>query len=214
MSEFKSTPMTDSSVYTEPIGSMTKGATEQRSGLMADEREDIGHLITSLNSAAAKSAELSLAPYMLSPLEYRILDRCHRGEANTVTELSRVFPVDASVMSRLVSKLVERKLIGRQRLSSDRRTVRLSLTEEGRFLAQRLAECIKTSQALLMNGVSDDERTAFKATAYKILANLEDRPGSPSAQPERDDAARPGVFHYTAPEAKGLKNGRSNAMAL
>ena len=158
---------------------------------MTEEHEDIGHLITGLTTAAARAAELSLAPYMLSPLEYRILDRCHRGEANTVTELSRAFPVDASVMSRLVSKLVDRKLIGRQQLSSDRRTVRLSLTEEGRFLAQRLDECMKTNYALLMNGVSDDERTAFKAAAYKIMTNMEDGIAPSLAQNERDDAARP-----------------------
>ena len=181
---------------------------------MTDEHEDIGHLITGLTAATARVTELSLAPYMLSPLEYRILDRCHRGEANTVTELSRLFPVDASVMSRLVSKLVDRNLVGRQRLSSDRRTVRLSLTEEGRFLAQRLGECMKTSQALLINGLSNEERTAFKTTAQKILANLEDGVAPSSAQGERDDSARLGVFHYTASEAKGLKNGRSNAMHL
>ncbi len=186
----------------------------RRSSLMTDEHEDIGHLITGLTAANARVTELSLAPYMLSPLEYRILDRCHRGKASTVTELSRLFPVDASVMSRLVSKLVDRKLIGRQRLSRDRRTVRLSLTEEGRHLAQRLGECMKTSQALLMNGVSDDERTAFKSTAHKILANLEDGITPSSPQGERDDVARSGVFHYTASEAKGQKNGRSHAVRL
>ena len=200
-------------MHTRP-GVTTEAARERRSNLMTEEHEDIVHLITGLTAAAARAAELSLAPFMLSPLEYKILDRCHRGEANTVTELSRVFPVDASVMSRLVSKLVDRKLIGRQRLSSDRRTVRLSLTEEGRFLAQRLDECMKTNYALLMNGVSDDEWTAFKAAAYKIMTNMEDGIAPSLAKNKRDDAVRPGGFRYTAPEVKGLKNGRSNAVHL
>ncbi len=141
---------------------------------MADEHEDIGHLITSLNIAAARAADLSLAPYMLSPLEYGILDYCHREKANTVTELSRVFHVHASVMSRLVSKLVDRKLIHRQRLSSDRRPVRLSLTKDGQALLRTLAEELRESNDLLVRGINGDEWATFYAAAHKVLANLED----------------------------------------
>ena len=166
--------MTNSSVYIEPVSSTTKGATELHSGLTADEHEGLGDLITGLTTAAARAADLSLAPYMLSPLEYGVLDYCHRGKANTVTELSRVFHVHASVMSRLVSKLVDRKLIHRQRLSSDRRTVRLSLTKDGRVLARTLAEELRGSQDLLMRGINGDEWTAFYTAAHKVLANLED----------------------------------------
>ncbi len=103
----------------------------------------------------------------------------NRGEANTVTELARAFPVDASVMSREVSKLVDRGLISRKRRSLDRRTGRLSLTMDGRSLVQQLAEELSERQGLLMKGVSDDERAAFTATAHMILANLEDTASTP-----------------------------------
>ncbi len=53
---------------------------------------------TSLTAAAA---EASLLNHELPTLEYGVLDRGHRREANTVTELARAFPVDAS-LSRIV----------------------------------------------------------------------------------------------------------------
>lgn len=144
------------------------------SRLMTDEHEDIGDLITGLTAAAARARDLSLASSMLSPLEYGILDYCHRGKANTVTELSRVFHVHVSVMSRLVSKLADRKLIHRQRLPSDRRTVRLSLTNDGQALLRTLAEELRESNDLLVRGINGDEWAAFYAAAHKVLANLED----------------------------------------
>ena len=158
--------------------------------------------------------ESSLAPFMLSPLEYGVLDRCYKEEASTVTELARVLPVDAAAMSRHVSKLEDKRLISRERLVSDRRTVRLNLTQEGRTLALRLAERMKTSQALLLHGISEDERAAFTMTARKILANLEDQPAPSSAQDGGVDAAGPSVFPYPASDVKGMKNGKTSAMCV
>lgn len=141
---------------------------------MIDQSRDFGHLITDLAAASDRTTEMSLASFMLSPLEYRIMDSCGKGEANTVTELSRITALDCSTVSRLVSKLVTRKLISRQRLTRDRRTLRLSLTEEGRSLAQRLSERLNARQTLLLEGLSDEERSAFTSMAHKIISNLKD----------------------------------------
>ncbi len=156
------------------VETKTESNTQPRIGKMMGRSQDFGHLITDLAAVADKTTEMSLAPFMLSPLEYGILDICSRGEANTVTELSRVTSLDCSSVSRVVSRLVDRRLIGRQRLSKDRRTLRLRLTEEGRALAQRLTERLKARQTLLMNGLSDEERSAFTSMAHKIISNLKD----------------------------------------
>jgi DNA-binding MarR family transcriptional regulator len=146
----------------------------QGPGLRTTERPaDLGRLITRLTATVAQASRVSLVPHDLSPLEYDILDRCHRGEANTVTELARALPGDASVVSRHVSKLVDRGLISRTRLSSDRRTVRLHLTADGRSLARALAAELQERQGLLMQGVSDAERRALARVVSKIHANSE-----------------------------------------
>lgn len=145
------------------------------SGLLTENHEGTEDLITGLMVATAKATELSIAPFRISPLEYRILDKCHKGDANTVTELARIFPVYSPTISRRVSKLVDRGLIRRRRLSSDRRTVRLSLTEEGRVLVQTLSERLKSIQVVLMNEISNDEWESFTATAHKIMASLADK---------------------------------------
>lgn len=148
------------------------------SGHTAAESEGLYDLIASLTAAVADASLSILVRHRLSLLEYGILDRCRRGEAHSVTKLAEVFPVDTSAMSRQVSKLVDRGLLRRRRLPSDRRTVRLSLTEKGRSLALVLAEELRARRSLLMKGISDDERAVFMAAAHKMLANLEDTPSA------------------------------------
>ena len=156
-----------------PLANMTATATATpaRSAPAAKAPADLGRLMASLTAATAEASLLNLGPHRLSALEYGILDRCCRGEAQTVTELACVLPGDASVMSRHVSKLVDRGLLRRTRLPTDRRTVRLRLTADGRALARALSEELQAQQDQLMQGVSDVERAAFAATAHKILAN-------------------------------------------
>ena len=141
--------------------------------MFSDDREDIVNVITNLTASAAKATELSLAPFRLSILEYGILGKCLTGEANTVTELSLAFPVGIPAISRMVSRLVDRELVSRQRLPNDRRTVRLCPTDKGVSLWQRLDERLKSDRDLLRNVVSVDERAAFAAIARKITATFE-----------------------------------------
>ena len=140
---------------------------------MAEEIPDIDHLIASLATAASRASAAVLAPYGLSPLEFGILDWCRRGEANSVSDLAAVFPVDTSVISRQASRLVGLGLLDKRRAADDRRRVELTLTEAGLALAQQLEEPVRTGRARITQGVGEEEWAAFIATAQKILANLE-----------------------------------------
>lgn len=140
---------------------------------MADEYDDFEHLIASLATAASRGSAAVLAPYGLSPLEFGILEWCRRREANSISELAEVFPVDVSVVSRNATRLVDRGLLSKRRPPENQRRVELSLTEEGLALARRIEDPVRAGRAEIVEGVSDDEWAAFAATARKILANLE-----------------------------------------
>ncbi len=133
---------------------------------------DLGECVAGLVNAVARGMAQQLAPFSIIPVEYTILSVCYAGQADTVTGLSRVIPVDAGRISRLVNRLSERGLIRRHRLRSDRRTVRLSLTEEGRLLVPKLAREAQAHNAMLLAGISAAEMNAFFGTAQKILTNF------------------------------------------
>ena len=131
-----------------------------------------GH-VADLLSAVEKGMTDALAPFGLIPLEFKLLKYCLRIGECTATQLAEVLPTDPSRISRLVNRLVEMGLLVRRRLTSDRRIVMLSLTEEGR---QRTLESDGSIQELfeaLSQGISVDALGDFVSIAVTMKANYD-----------------------------------------
>ena len=56
---------------------------------------DLGRCVAGLMNAVAKGTAQQLAPFSIIPVEYTILSVCFTGQADTVTGLARVIPVDS-----------------------------------------------------------------------------------------------------------------------
>ena len=95
---------------------------------------DLGECVAGLMNAVATGIADLVAPHDLIPMEFALLRLFLRREEWTTTQLAQALPVKLSRISRIVTKLVDRGLILRRRLRSDRRVVILTLTEEGRAL--------------------------------------------------------------------------------
>ena len=133
----------------------------------------LGPLAAKVVSAYSKLAEERLAPFELTPQQWGILDACFQGQADTVTGLMHMMPLDSASISRNVDKLVGKGLIRRRRLRSDRRVVKLSLTKEGLEIMPELGQHLQDINALLLKGVSEREKLTFICTMQKIAANAE-----------------------------------------
>ena len=114
-----------------------------------------------------------LARFEVTPAQWAILELCYRGEANTVSGLARVIPVDAAAISRQLDKLKVKGLIRRRRLSRDRRSVRVELTEAGRALVPELAPCVHVNNAKFLGGITGEEEVALTAIIRKMLKHAE-----------------------------------------
>ena len=133
----------------------------------------LGQCVTGLVNAVARGKEKELAPFGVSAAEYMALDACQRTGPTTVTELCNLLPFDAGRISRVVSSLYDRGLLRRRRLASDRRVVRLELTEDGRRLTPELVERVQAHKARLVEGVTVEEIAQLVAISQKITANYE-----------------------------------------
>ncbi len=131
----------------------------------------LGYWVGSLASAMRKGLERELAPFDITPAQWAILEMCYRGEANTLTGMARVIPVDAAAISRQVDKLVTKGLIRRRRQTRDRRSVRLDLTETGRGLVPELVKCVHDNNAKFLVDFSEDEKEVIIATIERMLRN-------------------------------------------
>ena len=115
-----------------------------------------------------------LNPFKMTPTEFLILHMCHRGEANTVTDLARVSPLETSAMSRQVERLRSKGLLMRHRSKKDRRVVYLELTEEGKLLMPQLYRAVMVIEDKTVHGMSAEEREYLMNALRKVTIDLED----------------------------------------
>ena len=148
---------------------------------LEDSYTDLGMSVASLVNVVSKGTAELVASQNLAPLEFAILRGFLGNEEWTISEMALALGVSPSRVSRVVSRLVGLGMLRRRRLRSDRRVVRLTLTAQGRELANDIQQRAQVYDAQLYKGISDTERACFVSTAAKILSNfaaLEDPRGS------------------------------------
>ena len=94
-----------------------------------------------LNRAGMRSGELfarRLLPYGITVSMHRVLVALHERNDQRLSDLSGMTSVEISTLSRMVTTMMQRGLLSRERVDSDGRTVTISLTVAGHRLADKL----------------------------------------------------------------------------
>ena len=141
---------------------------------------------TALVNAVAGGVDREAAACDLTPMEFTVVRLFLTDLEWTATELAQMLSVDASSMSRVVNKLVERGVLRRRRPREDRRLVFLKLTEEGVALGLELHEKAHSYEKKLTRGISPEDLEVFLETIRRIVANhsaCEDANSDPDGQP-------------------------------
>ncbi len=136
-----------------------------------DIQRELGYLVGRLASAMRSELGRELAPFNVTSVQWAILDACYQEEADTLTSLSRIIPIDAASISRQVDQLVRAGLIQRQRSTRDRRQVNLTLTDEGNRLVPELALRVQANNTKFLAGIDEPEQEAVLRTIRRMLAN-------------------------------------------
>lgn len=138
-----------------------------------DIQRELGRLVGSLASAMRTGLNQELASFNVSSAQWAILEACHEGEADTLTSLSRVIPIDSASISRQVERLVRTGLVQRRRSTRDRRLVRLSLTDAGMRLVPDLAERVQANNAKFLAGLAEREQQTMIRTIQRMLESAQ-----------------------------------------
>ncbi len=146
--------------------------TQQRAGPSNREPSaDLGSCVAGLINTLAKGTADLMAPHGLISLDFALLRLFLGNEQWTTTQLAQVLPVKISRISRVVAKLVGMSLMRRRRPRNDRRVVFLTLTGEGRALALDLQRRVQAYEAVISEGVSEEEMVVFASVTSRVMAN-------------------------------------------
>jgi MarR family transcriptional regulator, organic hydroperoxide resistance regulator len=103
---------------------------------------------------------------------YRVLAALWELDGQRLSELSEMISVETSTLSRLIGEMKKQDLVSRQRKVGDERSVRLSLTANGRERIKSLIPRAQHYESLAVRGFSAAEVTHLKAVFRAILKNL------------------------------------------
>ena len=105
-------------------------------------REDLVEAFLAASRALVGVAARSLANLGedVTLAQYRVLIELASRGPQRITDLAEALGVDSSTATRMCDRLVRKGLIQRRRVSTDRRSVRVSLTTSGRDLVRHVSK--------------------------------------------------------------------------
>lgn len=152
----------------------------------ADPDENTGDLAAPSLLYAVKQVELAvraqldavLRPAGITTAQYTALTVLQRGRAVTAAQLARNSFVTTQSMADLVGALERQGLISRERDSTDRRRVTLSLTPQGQRLLDDHAGPVADLEATMVAGLTPGQASDLGAALNSCRAALADGPSS------------------------------------
>jgi DNA-binding MarR family transcriptional regulator len=131
------------------------------------------YLINRVGFALVESFTTSaLTPYGLSIAMWRVLAALsNRGEQRQI-DLVDMTSIDASTMSRLVTRLVRMGLVTRSRSATSNREVVIELSPKGRVLVQRLIPIAKKLEQTASAGLPSKDLAVAKRALGRMYDNL------------------------------------------
>ncbi|MGV2907140.1 MarR family winged helix-turn-helix transcriptional regulator [Achromobacter sp. AGC25] len=143
--------------------------------------ENAGYLIKLAYHSLTRMLDQEMAPLGLTAMQWRPLAMVFLGRADTPAELARLNDMDTGAMTRALDRLEAKGLLSRTRCQTDRRVVKIELTELGEAKAREIPPNIARSLNHHLRGFSTDEVTQLMHFMRRMIANG----SASSAAPER-----------------------------
>ncbi|MDE2229141.1 MAG: MarR family transcriptional regulator [Alphaproteobacteria bacterium] len=114
----------------------------------------------------------ALARYGLSIEMWRVLVVLSNNGGQRQVDLGGLTSIDASTLSRMVTRLSRLGLVGRRRSATDNREVEVALTAKGRAALRRLVPTARRFEAVAAAGISRAELADLKRALRLMYRNL------------------------------------------
>ena len=174
-----------------PLFSASEAAPSFYSPSQYSPQQSVGYLMRKVLGSILSQADARLALHDVTYVQYLPLYKLLHCEAAaaTVAALARELEVDAGAMTRALDRLEAKGLVQRERSNTDRRVVHLTLTPEGRTVAELVPGVLAEVLNGHLRGFSHAEWQQMLQLLQRMLANGDAlRPGA-APEPSQSPAA-------------------------
>jgi len=113
-----------------------------------------------------------IKPYDLTLIEWRVCAALHHEPKQRLADVAYHTSSDPSTLSRTVDGLIKRGFVVRERSNEDARALELSLTPEGRVMAERIIPLAQIYEKVALAGFTSEEADLLKSMLKKIYDNM------------------------------------------
>jgi DNA-binding MarR family transcriptional regulator len=145
--------------------------------LRLDLADYLPYLVNRVGAIIAEQfAAEALAPHRLSIAMWRVMAVLASKGGQRQIDLAVLTSIDASTLSRLVTRLVRVGLVTRARSARSNREVAVKLSPKGRAVIVRLIPIAREYEAEAIAGLSGEELTVVKRCLRRMYGNMKARP--------------------------------------
>lgn len=130
-----------------------------------------GYWLRRLSNLIHQTFEHVLAEHDVTVAQWNVLVAIHHGDAITPFDLARFIDIDTGAVTRLVDRLVEKRLLKRLPDPTDRRSVRLQLTSKGYELVPKLVQIADENDKRFFGSLTSAEHQQLKELISMLLAD-------------------------------------------
>lgn len=136
-----------------------------------DPNEAVSHLIRLALSSLHAQIDKDLEPHGLTAMQWQPLSIIAMGRAATAADLSRQMHIDTGATTRMLDRLAAKGLLTRERSNTDRRLVRLNLTDAGHAAARAVPSVVSGSMNAHLAGFSVEDFAQLKRLLTQMIRN-------------------------------------------
>jgi DNA-binding MarR family transcriptional regulator len=152
--------------------------------------EHIGLLIAAARRRIKQAVGDRARRYSLTAPQFWVLVAIRETRGTSLRELAARLRMDEPTASRVVTALIQRKLVRTEEHPTDRRRSCLHLATAGVAVANELHETATEIRNAVAEGLTAAEKDALRVGLRKVIANMDRLRRAPSPEIE---ARRPGV---------------------
>lgn len=139
-----------------------------------DPQSSVGNLLRLAYGSLQAQIDRHMEPHGLTAMQWQPLAIIASGDAVTAADLSRLMQVDTGATTRMLDRLAAKGLITRERNMTDRRLIKLSLTEAGQRIAQAIPESLCTALNAHLTGFKREDLDTLNSLLQRLIDNGHD----------------------------------------
>lgn len=135
-------------------------------------KQSLHYLLMASHLSLQKKFFKSLKGTDLTIGQPKIIDYLGEHDGAGQKDIASGCQIEASSLTSVLNGMEEKGLIVRKNIDGDRRSYHIFLTEKGQRYREIIDRNFSEIESSAMRGISEEEKTAFLNTLFKIYGNL------------------------------------------